>query len=180
MNDLALSLSFLIVCMSNFPSFSSSSVSLFPLAQCREIISHTEILIEELFFPLFFNFYFLKSVLFVLFFIVLEADRMVVRAWVSGWPGSAGLLLAMWPKASYLLLLLYVLKCATKRIYVMAISGCQLDSIWNEFTLQNWRVHLWSRSWDWKTESSDLDLGMEILRHSGHEKLRPRQCSARL
>lgn len=33
--------------------------------------------------------------------------------------------------------------------------------------------HLWSRSW--KTEASDLDSDVEILRHSGHENLKPRQ-----
>ena len=40
-------------------------------------------------------------------------------------------------------------------------------------TIQNWWAHLWSRSWDWKTKVSDLDLGMEILKHSGHENLSP-------
>jgi hypothetical protein len=40
-------------------------------------------------------------------------------------------------------------------------------------TIQNLRAHLWFRSWGWKTQVSDLDLCMEILRHSGHEKLRP-------
>jgi hypothetical protein len=44
-------------------------------------------------------------------------------------------------------------------------------------TIQNWRAHLWSISWGWKTQVSHLDLGMEILRHSVHEKLRPRQVS---
>jgi hypothetical protein len=42
-------------------------------------------------------------------------------------------------------------------------------------TIQNGRTHLWSRFWGWKTQVSDLDPGMEILRHSSHEKLRPRQ-----
>ena len=47
-------------------------------------------------------------------------------------------------------------------------------------TIQKWRVHLWSRSWGWKTQTSDSELDMEILRHSGHEKLRPRQGSTYL
>ena len=34
-------------------------------------------------------------------------------------------------------------------------------------TTQNWKAHLWSRSWGWEIQVSDL--GMEILRHSGYE-----------
>jgi hypothetical protein len=29
----------------------------------------------------------------------------------------------------------------------------------------------------WKTQVSDLDLGMEMVRHSSYEKLRPRNYS---
>jgi hypothetical protein len=36
-------------------------------------------------------------------------------------------------------------------------------------TIQNWKAHLWSWSWGWEIENSDLDLGMEILNHSGYE-----------
>ena len=36
-------------------------------------------------------------------------------------------------------------------------------------TIQNWRAHLWSRSWGWETQVFDLDLGMKILGHSGYE-----------
>ena len=35
--------------------------------------------------------------------------------------------------------------------------------------IQNWKAHLWSWSWGWEIQVSDLDLGMEILRHSGYE-----------
>ena len=38
-------------------------------------------------------------------------------------------------------------------------------------TTQKWRAHLWSRSWGWKTQAADPYLDMEILRHSGYEKL---------
>ena len=33
--------------------------------------------------------------------------------------------------------------------------------------------HLWTRSWGWKTQASNPDLDMAILRHSGHETLGP-------
>jgi hypothetical protein len=54
----------------------------------------------------------------------------------------------------------------------MAIPGSQLDYIWNE--LQS-RIGGLTCDPDlgWKTQVSDLDLGMEILRHRGYEKLRP-------
>jgi hypothetical protein len=35
-------------------------------------------------------------------------------------------------------------------------------------TIQNQRAHLWPWSWGWEIQASDLDLGMEILRHSGY------------
>lgn len=50
--------------------------------------------------------------------------------------------------------------------------------------IQKWRIHLWSWSQSWKTQASDpdLDIGwhmllIQILKHSGHENLRPRQGS---
>ena len=56
----------------------------------------------------------------------------------------------------------------------MSIPGCQLDYIWNE--LQSSIGELTNEpDLRWKTQVSDLDLGMEILRHSGYEKLRFRQ-----
>jgi hypothetical protein len=36
-------------------------------------------------------------------------------------------------------------------------------------TIQNWKAHLWSWSCGWKIRVSDLDLGLEILRHSVYE-----------
>lgn len=47
-------------------------------------------------------------------------------------------------------------------------------------TIQKWMVYLWSRSGDGETQAPGLDLDMgwhrlliQILRHSGHGKLRP-------
>ena len=56
----------------------------------------------------------------------------------------------------------------------MAIPGCQLDYIWNE--IQS-RIggHTCDADLEAEKHVSDLDPGMEILKHSGHEKLRPRQ-----
>ena len=63
---------------------------------------------------------------------------------------------------------------------VMAIPGCQLDYIWNELQSRNGGhtcdPDLKSR----RTQTSDLDLDMEFLRHSGHENFRPRQGSTHL
>jgi hypothetical protein len=61
----------------------------------------------------------------------------------------------------------------------VAIPCCQLDSIWNE--LQS-RIGGLTNDPDVEAgrQVSDLYLDMEILRHSGHEKLRPRQGSTRL
>jgi hypothetical protein len=49
----------------------------------------------------------------------------------------------------------------------VAIPGCQLDYIWNE--LQSRIGKLTSDTfWRLEIEVSDLDLGMEILRHTGY------------
>ena len=51
-------------------------------------------------------------------------------------------------------------------------NGYSWLSIWLYLewtTIQNWKAHLWSRSWDWEIHVSDQDPGMEILRHSGYE-----------
>jgi hypothetical protein len=50
---------------------------------------------------------------------------------------------------------------------VVAIPGCQLDYIWNELQSRS-KAHQWPLSGGLKIEGSDLDLGMEILRHSGY------------
>ena len=57
--------------------------------------------------------------------------------------------------------------------------------VWCLFlVVQKWRVHLWYRSWSWKTQASDVDIDMgwhmlliQFLSHSSHEKLRLRQES---
>jgi hypothetical protein len=54
----------------------------------------------------------------------------------------------------------------------MAILGCQLDYIWNELQSRPGStlvIHIMRL----ETQASNPDLNMEILRHSGHEKLRP-------
>jgi hypothetical protein len=58
------------------------------------------------------------------------------------------------------------------RSIVMAIPGCQLDYVWNE--LQS-RIggHTCDPDLDAGKHISDLDLGMEILRHSGLKSLGP-------
>ena len=48
-------------------------------------------------------------------------------------------------------------------LLVMAILSCQLDYIWNDYTIQKWKVHLWSRSWGWKTQAFDPDLEAQCL-----------------
>ena len=52
--------------------------------------------------------------------------------------------------------------------FVVAIPGCQLDCIWNELQSRNGRLPSDS-FWRLEREVSGLDLGMEILRHSGYE-----------
>jgi hypothetical protein len=62
----------------------------------------------------------------------------------------------------------------------MASPGCGLDCIWDE--LQS-RIGGHTCDLDLesgRTQASDPDLDMEILRHSGHAKLRPRQGSTHL
>ena len=59
----------------------------------------------------------------------------------------------------------------SQRTNVMAIPGCQLDYIWNELHSRN-GGHICDRDLETGRKVSDLDLDMEILRHSGHEKLR--------
>jgi hypothetical protein len=58
--------------------------------------------------------------------------------------------------------------------HIQAIPGCHLDYICNELQSRIGGLILI------QIQVSDLDLGMEILRHSGHEKLRPRQGSTHL
>jgi hypothetical protein len=62
---------------------------------------------------------------------------------------------------------------------VMAIPACQLDYIWNEL---QFRIggHICNPDLEARRQVSDLDLDMEILRHNGHKRLRPRQCSTHL
>ena len=62
---------------------------------------------------------------------------------------------------------------------VMAISGCQLDFIWSELQSRN-GGHTYDLELEAGRQVSDLDLDMEILRHSGHEKLRPGHRSIHL
>ena len=52
---------------------------------------------------------------------------------------------------------------------VMAILGCQLDYIWNELQSRNGGL-AYDPDLEAGRQVSDLDLDMEILRHSGHEK----------
>ena len=59
---------------------------------------------------------------------------------------------------------------------VMATPGCQLDYLWNELQFRN-GGHTCDPDLEAGRQVSDLDLDMEILRHSGHENLRPRQGS---
>ena len=49
----------------------------------------------------------------------------------------------------------------------MAIPGCQLDYIWNELQSRIGKITS-DTFWRLEIEVSDLDLGMEILRHSGY------------
>ena len=60
---------------------------------------------------------------------------------------------------------------------VMAIPGCQLDCVQNELQSRIGGLTCYT-DLEAGRQVSDLDLGMEILRHSGYEKLRPRQLSA--
>ena len=46
-------------------------------------------------------------------------------------------------------------------------------------TIQNWKAHLWCWSGRWEIEVSDLDLGMEILRHSGYGFQKIKSSSSR-
>jgi hypothetical protein len=62
---------------------------------------------------------------------------------------------------------------------VMAIPACELDYIWNEVQSRN-GGHTCNSDLEVGRQASDPDLDMEILRHSGCEKFRPRQGSIRL
>lgn len=53
-----------------------------------------------------------------------------------------------------------------------AISGCQLDNIWNGQSRNG--GHICDPGLEAERQVSDLDLDMEILKHSGHENLRSR------
>jgi hypothetical protein len=56
----------------------------------------------------------------------------------------------------------------------MAIPDCQLDYIWNELKSRN-EGHTCALDLEAGRQVSDLDLDVEILRHSDHEKnLRPK------
>lgn len=68
-------------------------------------------------------------------------------------------------------------------MWVLVCDSCSWLSTWLhlEWTIiQKRRAHLRSGSWGWETRSPVQDLDMEILRHSGHEKLRPGQGSTLL
>ena len=58
----------------------------------------------------------------------------------------------------------------------MAIPSCQLDYIWNELQFRN-GGHTRDPDLEAGRQVSDLNHDMEILKHSGHENLRPRQGS---
>jgi hypothetical protein len=50
---------------------------------------------------------------------------------------------------------------------VVAIPDCQLDCVWNVWN-PDWKAHQCPLSGGLEIEVSDLDLGMEILRHNGY------------
>ena len=54
----------------------------------------------------------------------------------------------------------------------MVIPGCQLEYIWNDLQSRSGR-HTCDPDLETGRQVSDLDLDMEILKHSGHENLRP-------
>jgi hypothetical protein len=60
---------------------------------------------------------------------------------------------------------------------VVAIPGCQLDYIWNELQSRN-GGHTCDPDLEAGKWVFDLDLDMEILRHSSHENLKPMQGSS--
>ena len=55
-----------------------------------------------------------------------------------------------------------------------AIPGCQHDYIGNELQSRNGGLTC-DLDLEARRQDSELDFDMEILRHSGHEKVRPRQ-----
>lgn len=59
---------------------------------------------------------------------------------------------------------------------VVAVSSCQPDYIWNELQSRN-GGHTCDPDLEAGGQASDTNLDMEILRHSGHENLRPKQGS---
>jgi hypothetical protein len=64
----------------------------------------------------------------------------------------------------------------------MYCSGYSWLSTWLYLewtTIQNWKAHQWPLSGGWEIEISDLDLGMEILRHSGYGFQKIKSLSSR-
>lgn len=67
----------------------------------------------------------------------------------------------------------------TGKLTVTAIPGCQHDYIRNELQSRN-GGHTCDPDLEVGTQVSNLDLDMEILKHSGYKKLRPSQGSTHL
>ena len=63
---------------------------------------------------------------------------------------------------------------------VTAVPGCQHDHIWNELQSRNGRLTCDPDLEAGRYRASVLDSDMKILKHRGHEKLRPREGSTRL
>jgi hypothetical protein len=62
---------------------------------------------------------------------------------------------------------------------VVVIPSCQLDSIWNELQSRIGRLTSDPLSGGLEIEVSDLDLGVEILRHSGYGLQKVKSPSSR-
>ena len=58
----------------------------------------------------------------------------------------------------------------------MAIPCCQFGYIWNEIQSRN-RGYICDPDLETRRQVSDLDRDMELLKHSGHVNLRPKQDS---
>jgi hypothetical protein len=86
---------------------------------------------------------------------------------VEWYPDNTELNLQNWTYSGFINLCLNL--CWHKCIY--ECSGYYWLSTWPYLewtTIQNWKAHQWPLSWGLEIEVFDLDLGMEILKHSGY------------